>query len=476
MYDGMLVENNLFDVQVHEGIVASNDRRSTHNNRQMPIHNKMQHPEYQTFDKLNPFRIHWNIKARVCRIWHQFQDQRSSHQKTIMKVLLIDEKSDQMLLTLEDNEIKSFGKNLREGTIFYIKQVKVVDASKTYRIVPGDFQLCLRQDSRVEEIIEDCNNIPSDRFHFKNFDQLPQLVNKIEQLIDVIGIVVNVSGVSTIRKRDNTMTQKLDVTIIDARAKSILMTLWEEILSFYKEQLSCPATIGKDLIATSVLVREFNGNLYLSSSYSTKLILDSEIDEAKHLRTWYADNKELRSTTPITDSNHKRATIAEWKSLRPDSATSNVVVGIKATISRSQLDQKIWYLACIKCGKKTLKNEENNYCPGCNLSSTETYPRYIMRLTLTDHTDTANVVLFDNEVAQLLQTSKDELSSLIADENEADKVAEKIRSILWKSFIFYLKMNGNGNNNPNQACPIKRISEINYAAESKRLLSLISNR
>ncbi|KAJ8628066.1 hypothetical protein MRB53_021373 [Persea americana] len=57
------------------------------------------------------------------------------------------------------------------------------------------------------------------------------------------------------------------------------------------------------------------------------------------------------------------ATIAEWNSLRPDSHTSNVVVGIKATISRSQLDKKIWYLVCIKCGKKTQIREEKNYCP-----------------------------------------------------------------------------------------------------------------
>eukprot|EP00268_Persea_americana_P010118 TRINITY_DN14086_c0_g1_i2.p1 TRINITY_DN14086_c0_g1~~TRINITY_DN14086_c0_g1_i2.p1 ORF type:complete len:100 (-),score=11.06 TRINITY_DN14086_c0_g1_i2:7-306(-) len=99
-----------------------------------------------------------------------------------------------------------------------------------------------------------------------------------------------------------------------------------------------------------------------------------------------------------------------------------------------------------------------------------------MRLTLTDHMDTANVVLLDNEVAQLLQTSKDELSSLIAHENEVEKAAEKIRSILWKSFIFYLKVNGNGKNHPNQSCLVKRLSEINYASESKCLLSLISNR
>ncbi|KAJ8616567.1 hypothetical protein MRB53_035939 [Persea americana] len=81
--------------------------------------------------------------------------------------------------------------------------------------------------------------------------------------------------------------------------------------------------------------------------------------------------------TPKTDSNDKRATIAEWKSLKPDSHTSNVVVGIKATISRSQLDKKI---------------------------------------------------------------CKDESSSLIAHENEVEKVAEKIRSILSKRFILLKPM------------------------------------
>eukprot|EP00268_Persea_americana_P055567 TRINITY_DN6469_c0_g1_i6.p1 TRINITY_DN6469_c0_g1~~TRINITY_DN6469_c0_g1_i6.p1 ORF type:complete len:153 (+),score=11.68 TRINITY_DN6469_c0_g1_i6:1639-2097(+) len=150
------------------------------------------------------------------------------------------------------------------------------------------------------------------------------------------------------------------------------------------------------------------------------------------------------------------------------------MMGIKATIFRAKLDQRIWYLACIKCGKRAQRNNTNSSCQVCNLSTTETYPRYIVQLTLIDHTDSLNVVLFDDDVAHILKASKDELSTLIGDENEVDKVAEKLQGVLWKSFIFYLKVNRNRTDNANQSCPITKISDVDYADESKRLLSLMS--
>lgn len=115
--------------------------------------------------------------------------------------MLIDEKGEQMRLTLQDTEIQSLGVNLREGIVVSIDRVKVVDAQKAYKVVPSDYQIYLRHDSIIQEINEGCSDIPLDRFYFKTFDELPSLVNNIKYLTDVIGIVRNISGISTIRKK-----------------------------------------------------------------------------------------------------------------------------------------------------------------------------------------------------------------------------------------------------------------------------------
>lgn len=87
-----------------------------------------------------------------------------------------------MQLTLQDTEIQSLGVNLREGTVVSIDRVKVVDAQKAYKVVPSDYQMYLRHDSIIQEINEGCSDMPSDRFYFKTFDQLPGLVNNIKYL------------------------------------------------------------------------------------------------------------------------------------------------------------------------------------------------------------------------------------------------------------------------------------------------------
>ncbi|RWR85036.1 putative AT hook motif-containing protein [Cinnamomum micranthum f. kanehirae] len=132
--------------------------------------------DYEIFERLTPFRIHWKIKARVCRIWHEFEVQKSVTRKRFVRVLLIDEKGEQMQLTLQDTEIQSLGVNLREGIVVSIDHVKVVDAQKAYKVVPSDYQIYLRHDSITQEIKEGCSDIPLDRFYFKTFDELPSLV------------------------------------------------------------------------------------------------------------------------------------------------------------------------------------------------------------------------------------------------------------------------------------------------------------
>ncbi|XXG87053.1 hypothetical protein AAC387_Pa11g1839 [Persea americana] len=138
----------------------------------------------------------------------------------------------------------------------------------------------LRHDSIIQEINEGCSDIPSDRFYFKTFDQLPSLVNNIKYLTDVIGIVRNISGISTIRKK---------------------------IIQLLKKWISSCSIRGK---------------WYLSSTYSTKLIFNSEIDEAHQLQTWYAEHKDLHSAILANPSNEKRGTIMEWKNYKQDTHKS----------------------------------------------------------------------------------------------------------------------------------------------------------
>ena len=117
----------------------------------------------------------------------------------------------------------------------------------------------------------------------------------------------------------------------------------------------------------------------------------------------YAEFKDLHSIIIVNPSNEKRGTIMEWKNYNKTHTSVgymtiylqyivcwekifyiskchgcfswSIMMGIKATIFREKLDPRIWYLACLKCGKKAQRNNTNSSCQVCNLSTTKTYPR-----------------------------------------------------------------------------------------------------
>lgn len=56
--------------------------------------------------------------------------------------------------------------------------ITVADAPTDYRVVPSNYQLFLKKNSIVTETTENCNDMSFEKYYFKNFEQLPSLMDK----------------------------------------------------------------------------------------------------------------------------------------------------------------------------------------------------------------------------------------------------------------------------------------------------------
>ena len=90
--------------------------------------------------------------------------------------------ADQILITLFNDEIPKFGKNLCEGTCYTIRNIRVKPASDAYNVVKHDYQLALARDSSIEQITDACPEIPFIKYYYVPIDELPSLLNKVKFL------------------------------------------------------------------------------------------------------------------------------------------------------------------------------------------------------------------------------------------------------------------------------------------------------
>eukprot|EP00268_Persea_americana_P049363 TRINITY_DN5290_c0_g1_i7.p1 TRINITY_DN5290_c0_g1~~TRINITY_DN5290_c0_g1_i7.p1 ORF type:complete len:134 (+),score=6.30 TRINITY_DN5290_c0_g1_i7:637-1038(+) len=66
--------------------------------------------------------------------------------------------------------------------------------------------------------------------------------------------------------------------------KKLNLALWGDLASYHFYSLT--SNVGRVLLTTSIVVKEYNGNIYLSTSFATKIIMNPNIPEATSLLKW----------------------------------------------------------------------------------------------------------------------------------------------------------------------------------------------
>ena len=88
-----------------------------------------------------------------------------------------------MEANLYDEAIDRFGSMLEEGKVYDLLNVEVEHITADYKTVKRDEECKITKYSKVEEIIDECSDIPKFAFEFVEFNDLLRLVNKRSWLI-----------------------------------------------------------------------------------------------------------------------------------------------------------------------------------------------------------------------------------------------------------------------------------------------------
>nr|XP_019067320.2 uncharacterized protein LOC109119302 [Solanum lycopersicum] len=218
------------------------------------------------------------IRVRICRMWNAINLKKNG-ELIIMDMIFIDEKGNLMHGIIRKNQVNRFKDKLNEGSVFIIKNFKVVESIGGYRPVQNSLKIIFFASTAIKNLFEDIVEIPVNGFEFVNPNVIDSRVNNNIVLSDVVGCLYGIGDIESVVSK----WKKRDIHILTDYLAKEKITLWEE----FGEKF-CPYLYNNDagpyiVIVTSTTVKEFRGEVSFSTTYASKIYVNLDIDYIQSL-------------------------------------------------------------------------------------------------------------------------------------------------------------------------------------------------
>ncbi|KAG8717089.1 Replication factor A protein 1 [Ceratobasidium sp. 394] len=427
-------------------------------------------------EALSPYSNKWTIRARVTqksdvRTWSNARGDGK-----LFNVNLMDD-TGEIRATGFNDVVDNLYSKLEEGKVYWLGKARVQLAKKQFSNLSNEYEISLERGTEVVPC-EDENAVPKLKYNFLELSQLDS-VDK-DAIIDVLGVVTEVKPIESITaKATQKSFSKRDIIIVDKSGSSVRLTVWgKQAETFQAENNPVIAFKG-------VKVGDFGGRT-LSLVSSSAMTYHPDTPEAHALQGWYASEGQgfqfkSQSTGggggggPTTFKREEMKTLQAVKdeNLGMNDEGKADFFTVRATVIHIKGDN-IMYPACgsDNCSKKVTEVHDGWRCEKCEKTFPKPKYRYIMSLSVADHTQTAWLQAFNEPGEMLLGMAASDLHDMKEEDEAAyTAVIEKASSQTW---IFSCRAKQDTYQDQARVrYGINRAHKLDYAEECRAMLEAI---
>lgn len=389
--------------------------------RDKPPSSSSSHANISPIELLSPYSHKWTIKARCTnksdiKTWHN-----KNGEGKLFSVNLLDE-SGEIRATGFNDSVDNLYDLFQENSVYYISSpCRIQIAKKQFSNVNNDYELTFERETVVEKA-EESDDVPQVRYNFTSVSDL-QSVEK-DTTVDIIGVLTQVGDVDQIvSKTTNNPYNKRELTLVDDSNYSVRLTIWGKTAN----QFDVP--VNSVVAFKGLKVSDFGGRS-LSLLSSGSLAANPDIPQAHRLRGWY-DGQGSRAAfqthagvegtlAPGQQKQSQAKTIAQVEEEGLGKSEKGDYFDLKASII-SIRQGTYAYPACQRedCNKKLLEEGDKWYCAKHEQAFDKPNWRYILSLTVADHTGQKYMNCFNNEGEMILGKPADQLKEIEAEDPSA---------------------------------------------------------
>ncbi|XP_027082062.2 replication protein A 70 kDa DNA-binding subunit A-like [Coffea arabica] len=434
---------------------------------------------------LNPYQGRWTIKARVTAKGELRHYNNPRGDGKVFSFDLLDSDGGEVRVTCFNMVADQFYNQVELGKVYMISKGTLKPAQKAFNHLKNEYEIHLDNTSIIQPCIEDDRSIPQQQFHFRSIGEIEGMDNN--SVVDVIGVVSSISPSSSVMRKNGTETQKRSLQLKDMSGRSVELTLWGNFCNAEGQTLQniCDSGVFPVLAVKSGRINDFNGKAVGTISTS-QLFINPDFPEAHKLKEWF--DSDGKSTPSVSISRETagivrtdvRKTISQIKDERLGTSEKPDWITVCATLSFIKLDN-FCYTACPnrigdrQCNKKVTNNGDGRWkCDRCDQTFDECDYRYILQLQIQDHTGLTWVTAFQESGEEIIGESAKNLYYMKYEEQDDDRFNEIMRSIVFKKYIFKLKVKEETFSDEQRVkSTVVRAERINFESETRYVLDLV---
>ncbi|KAH6599691.1 hypothetical protein BASA50_002827 [Batrachochytrium salamandrivorans] len=422
---------------------------------------------------LNPYQNKWTIKGLVLnkssiRTWNK-----GGREGRLFSFTIADDSGD-IRATGFSEAIDVFYERIQEGHVYVISKAMIKVANPAFNKGGHEYEMTIDPQTSIT-VCNDAVSTIQIKYNFLTLDRLLEVEK--DAVIDVLAVVKDCFPVSEITTKANNKLKKRDVVIVDESGWSVRLTLWGSQAESF-EHADHPV-IG----IKNVRVGDFGGRT-LSVSMSSTMTLNPSIQDAFRLRGWYdakAGSVDFQSYSGGSSgaSGSSRAsnlkTIEQIKESNLGDGEKPDYVSVRASISFAKREN-LWYPACPNeaCkNKKVVENGSEWRCEKCDSNYPHPVYRYITSFSVSDYTGQTWLQGFNETVEKIFGKTANEMAQLLdTDKDEFDRVIDRA---IYLEFLFDVRAKAEMYQDARKVrLTIVEAKPVNYAAASRDMLSTIS--
>ncbi|OMO99937.1 Nucleic acid-binding protein [Corchorus olitorius] len=235
-----------------------------------------------TLGKLKP-GLKAFIVVRVARMWDIVLPDAVVPIRT--DLLLVDHDGSTMQTIMPKGVSRRFSGKIVEGCVYKFMRFDTVVCKLSYLVVPSEYIIYLNSSTSVEEITKSINfDYPRYFFRFATLEDLRARNEKSRISTDVIGVLTAIGSKTNVKRASGNSTDRRDIMIKLQSNDDIMVKFWGLHVGSIDEGYLMSRPSNPVMVITSGIVKEFDTIKYISSSSATKIYIDIDIPESRHLK------------------------------------------------------------------------------------------------------------------------------------------------------------------------------------------------
>ena len=480
------IKNNIFNNHENNHENYNNEKFLPYSsNHDSEFFNSFEKSKYTPISHLTTFTKEFLIYVRVLSKSEKkiFAKNRSG---LLFSFIVIDEFSSQIQIVCFDKLVDKFYDYIQENKIYEIKNGNIKINDRNFNNTNNDYKIILNENSIVNLINKEDNKLKKISLELKTIKEINNL--SVNSVINIICIIINKGEIIKKNTKGGNFSMRR-VIVSDKNKENIELTMWR---NFAEIDLND----GDILLCKKVRVNDFNGkNITTTNETNIDInpknnsIYNEEIEEIK--KVFNNENFNLKKNDKIINSKENKnnnnnnnnkidfmLTILDSMSkFSEDYNHKFPFYTIKVTVTYINHNDKNFYPGCPnkECSRK-LMYENKWVCNNCHKSFD--YPKYYYSLNIRvkDCSCEFWIDIFDRVAENFLKINANNYRKLLLDRDD-NKLKEISNEILYKDFIFTIKVKNQDYNGVNKKkFNAIKIEKVNNKKEAYKILDIIKEK